>query len=131
MSELSNTLSSLNAGQKPSSVGDIQTILAQKMRDHDAYIIGELDDALQLKGPLMSRPRYISEQFQKWSLQIDNPEQLALLRLVQRKMDTMHKNNRDFIKKKIQSNIQKVQLELSLKAMSKTTAGLQQLLSSQ
>ncbi len=104
----------------------IQSLKAQESEIADSFYEG-----LRPDGELLKVPEHITQRFRVWEENFSSPEDLAKIAEVKQRVTTMLKGTDDYIVSQVESKTKRVQLELAMKAVSKTTQGIQQLLSSQ
>jgi len=130
---MSFTLIAPKVEHQAAGINGLQNHLIETLRQQEQWIIGDIEKALDLSSPLMSLPEPTQEMFRRWknNAQQQTPEQQQLFRVIENKVMELHNDNRDFIRNKVAQNADKIRLELSIKAISKTVSAVQQLLSSQ
>ncbi|QPC44317.1 hypothetical protein HW532_17400 [Kaustia mangrovi] len=130
---MSFTLIAPQAERQATGIDGLQDRLVDTLRQQEQSIIGDIDSAVDLSSPLMSLPEPVREQFRRWANdpQYQTPEQARLLQVTKNKIIELYSDNRDYIRNKVDSNADKIRLELSIKAVGKTISSVQQLLSSQ
>ncbi len=104
----------------------IDELKAQEANIHESFAEG-----LRPDGHLMKLPDHVSDQFKRWENTFTSPEDKALVSEVKRKVIEMSESNSAYIRERVDGNTEKIRLELAMKAVSKTTQGIQQLLSAQ
>ncbi|MCY1740495.1 hypothetical protein [Ensifer sp. SL37] len=105
--------------------------LAESLRSQEEGIVGSIKGALDPSGPLMSLPKPVLEQFRKWDQQFTDPDQIKMIETVKHKILELHAERREVVRSEVESKADRLRLDLSLKAISKTMAGVQQLLAAQ
>lgn len=130
MTSAISPISSVESAGK-SSITDMMAGLGQSLERHENTIRDSFSEGLAPNGDVMGVPKYIQDQFKTWDQQFTAPEDLARVADLKRKVLEINTANQDYIERKIGRNADKMQLELAMKAISKTTQGLQQILSSQ
>jgi hypothetical protein len=106
--------------------GMVQELEAQERKFHESMFEG-----LKPDGELMTIPTYVQDQFKKWDETFTSPEDRKLVSEVKDKILEIIGNTQDYISERVHENSNKFRLEVAMKAVSKTTSGIQQLLSAQ
>jgi hypothetical protein len=117
--------------QSPQGLNGMVDQLVRSLRQQEESITGDIREALDPSSPLMTLPKPIQEQFKQWDSLYNSPEEIKLIQEIKRKITEMHSTNQGHIQNKVRSNAAKLHLEFSIKAISKTVNGVQQLLSAQ
>ena len=128
--DASNAVGAVN-GTSESGIGRFAETVIDSLKEHEQRISDRFGDGLRADGPLMKMPDHISERFTVWESTFHTPEDLKLVAEAKRMMNDMYSNTSQYIADQVESKTKKVQLELAMKAVSKSTQGIQQLLSSQ
>ncbi len=130
---MSFTLTTSQADHQVTGLDGLRSRLIDTLRQQEQRIVGDIASAVDLSSPLMRLPEPVREQFRRWANDSVNhtPEQARLLQVAKNKITELYGDNRDYIRNKVNSNADKIRLELSIKAIGKTVSGVQQLLSSQ
>jgi len=117
----------------PTGISGLQDRLIECLHQQESTIVGDIENALELSGPLMSLPKPLQEQFHRWAEQpqYQTPEMKRILETAKNKIIQIHNDNREYTSNKVAYNADKIRLELSIKAIGKVISGVQQLLSSQ
>jgi hypothetical protein len=126
ISAVGNATRSDGAGLGGVADNIVNALKAQEAKISDTFVEG-----LRPDGHLMKLPTHMTDQFKKWEEAFTSPEDLALVAGVKGKVIEMAQLNSEYIQTTIERKAEKVRLELAMKAVSKTTQGIQQLLSSQ
>ena len=106
--------------------GMVQELEAQERKFHESLFEG-----LRPDGELMTIPTYVQDQFRHWDETFPSAEDRKLVGEVKNKILEMIGNTQDYISERVHENSNKFRLEVAMKAVSKTTSGIQQLLSAQ
>jgi hypothetical protein len=117
--------------QGESGLAKFATNAIQSLREQEENIADSFYDGLRPDGQLLKVPEHITERFRVWEESFSSPEDLAKVAEVKQRVTTMLEGTADYVTSQIESKTKRVQLELAMKAVSKTTQGIQQLLSSQ
>ncbi|MGL6209786.1 MAG: hypothetical protein ACRC14_08160 [Paracoccaceae bacterium] len=105
--------------------------IADSLKEHEAGFRKSFVEGLDPSGDLMRRPGYLREQFQRWDETYTSPEDRAMVDTLKRKVLEMAEVTSQNIRDKVRDNSERLKLELAMKAVSKTTQGIQSLLQSQ
>ncbi|MCP1846095.1 hypothetical protein ACVIHI_009126 [Bradyrhizobium sp. USDA 4524] len=117
--------------QSLQSFADIGQRLANAVRQQEDDIAKTFQAVLDQSSPLLNIPTPIQEQFKQWDKYLRTPEEREAALAIKKKIVNMYSENSAYIRQKTQHGIDKIQLELAVKAISKTINSAQQLLSSQ
>ncbi|SCZ61802.1 hypothetical protein [Epibacterium ulvae] len=120
-----------NPTAKKESVSDVFERIGESIESHENRIRKSFEVGLADDSPLMSVPDHVKAQFERWDNTFNLPEDKALVEKVKRQVLELTNSNRDYVREKVIDNAQKAKLEMAMKAVSKTTQGIQQLLSAQ
>lgn len=104
----------------------LQELEAQERKFHDSIFEG-----LRPDGELMTIPSFIQDQFRKWDETFTTAEDRKLVGEVKNRILDVIQNGQEYIQERVHENSNKFRLEIAMKAVSKTTSGIQQLLSAQ
>ncbi|RCS21558.1 hypothetical protein DUT91_23245 [Phyllobacterium salinisoli] len=113
------------------SLQNLGTNLVGKLRQSEQAIQKDINGALDSSNPLMKMPSHIRELFQRLEAQALPPEQKAMYAAFKKNIIEMVQQKKQFIEQGVSRNLDKVQLELSMKAINKILSSIQQILSSQ
>lgn len=130
---MSAAVSSVTSVEPTGSSGMTRMLesLGNSIEHHESRIRGSIIDGLDPNGDVMGIPKHIKDQFASWDAQFTAPEDRKLVEDLKNKVMEITTANQDYIRGKVERNADKMQLELAMKAVSKTTQGIQQILSSQ
>lgn len=104
----------------------LKTLEKQELKFQESFVKG-----LDPGGDLLKTPKFLKDQFARWDQQFTRPEDIALVAALKKQILEISAINKDVIRDKVVENTERLKLELAMKAVSKTTQGLQQLLSAQ
>lgn len=130
---MSDAISAISS-QTPASTGGLDSFARNAMaalEREEGKIRQALDQGLAPSGPLMSMPRHVQDQFTRWENEFTSPEDLKMVDRIKKRVTELTAENQSYIRDRVSENSDRLRLELAMKAVSKTTQGLQQLLSSQ
>lgn len=111
--------------------GDVGRRLTNTIQRHEKNLIEELGGVLNSSSPLMNVPKSIQAQLKRWDANVRTPEEMQEIKEVKSKIIEMYNENSDYIKSITKKNIDKIQLDLAVKTISKIMNGIHQILSSQ
>ena len=100
-------------------------------QDQEGRLHRNLGDAVRPNSQDDKLSKFLEQTFRNLQGKFTDPIEQQTFRMVRSEMLASQHSNSEHIRKKITAGIKDIQLELSLKAASKTSQGLQQLLSSQ
>ena len=103
----------------------------ERFQYHEDRIQQSFAKGLEPNGELTGLPDYVKQQFKRWDEEFTRPEDLALVRVLKQKVQALHESNVNYIRDQVRVKSDSLRLETAMKAVSKTTQGIQQLLSSQ
>ena len=117
--------------QDEAGVPGIAKKFSETIKGYEQHIIGDIEEALSPGSEIQKLPKHVQDQFKQWDNYFTDPESRALMESVKKKIIEMHNSNQDYIREKVKSNADKIRIEFAIKAISKTTNGIQQILSAQ
>ncbi|WP_420963859.1 hypothetical protein [Brucella sp. IR073] len=120
--------------QATSRIDSLQSLggeVVEKFKRSEQAIRKDIQGATDPSGPLMKKPPYVEELFQHLAALNLPPEQQALYSSMKKNMAALEQQRKQFIARSISRNYAKIQIELSIKAISKSISSIQQILSSQ
>ncbi|MDC0659467.1 hypothetical protein N6L27_15810 [Leisingera sp. SS27] len=117
--------------QEEAGVPGIAKNFSETLKGYERHISGDIEKSLEPGSAILKLPQHVQDQFKKWDDQFTDPETRALMEAVKKKIIEMHNSNTDYIRDKVKSNADKIKIEFAIKAISKTTNGIQQILSAQ
>ncbi|OED49569.1 hypothetical protein AB838_05770 [Rhodobacteraceae bacterium (ex Bugula neritina AB1)] len=118
-------------GQEDTGVPGIAKNFSETLQGYEQHIIGDIEKSLAPDSAIQKLPKHVQDQFKTWDNHFTDPESRALMESVKKKIIEMHGSNQDYIREKVKSNADKIRIEFAIKAISKTTNGIQQILSAQ
>lgn len=124
------------------AVGSISTVretglagfassIVHSLKQQELVISDSFHEGLRANGPVMKMPDHMTERFRVWEESFSSPEDLAKVAEVKKRVTAMMESTSNYVASQVESKTKRVQLELAMKAVSKGTQGIQQLLSSQ
>lgn len=116
---------------EPLELKDIGQRLTSAIRQHEESITNELGEVLSSSSPLLTVPKPIQDEFKNWDARLRTPEEHQAAKAIRDKIVEIYGENAAHIQDKVRNNISRVQIDLAIKAISKTMSGVQQILSSQ
>ena len=117
--------------QETAGVPGISRSFSETLQDYEQFIIGDIETSLAPYSAIQKLPKHVRDQFKEWDNHFTDPELRALMETVKKQIIEMHRSNQDYIHEKVKSNAEKIRIEFMIKAISKTTSGIQQILSAQ
>lgn len=118
-------------GPNPSGMSRMLETLGNAVEHHEARIRNSFAEGLNPNGEVLGIPKHLKDQFASWDAQFTAPEDRKLVEDLKARVLEITAANHDYVRGKVARNADKMQLELAMKAISKSTQGIQQLLSSQ
>lgn len=112
-------------------IAGFATNVIESLKEQELTISDSFREGLRPDGHLLKMPDHMTERFRVWEEKFTSPEDIAKVAEVKQQVTAMMGATADHVVGQIERKTQKVQLELAMKAVSKTTQGIQQLLSSQ
>jgi len=110
----------------------LQKEVSKAVKGVENYLMDDVKTAFDPNGKLMGGlPKHVEDSLIKAEQSARDPETRALYQTYRNNLTTLNQHNQEFLRNRYQSKIQAQQIELSLKAVSKTMSGIQQLLTSQ
>ncbi len=128
---MSSSSNPIGAVEPTSGLAGFASNAVQALKKQEQAISDGLTEGLAKSGPVMKMPDHIKERFRVWEDTFDSPEDLARVAEVKQRVTAMMESTTDYVASTVERKTQKVQLELAMKAVSKSTQGIQQLLSAQ
>ena len=117
--------------QETSGAPRISRSFSETLQGYEQLIIGDIENSLAPDSAIQKLPKHVRDQFKEWDNHFTDPELRALMEAVKKQIIEMHGSNQDYIREKVKSNAEKIRIEFMIKAISKTTSGIQQILSAQ
>ena len=114
-----------------SGLENLARSLSDQFATQESYVTDKIRESVKPDSHLMRLPTHITDQFDEWDAKVKTQAEAELIEAVKKKILAVHEMRTDYIRDKVNSNAEKMRLEFSVKAISKTTSGIQQLLSAQ
>jgi hypothetical protein len=116
---------------RESGIAGFASHVVQALKQQELKIADSFQEGLRPDGLLLKMPDHITERFRVWEESFSSPEDLAKISEVKQKVTGMMDGTSEYVTSQVETKTKRVQLELAMKAVSKSTQGIQQLLSSQ
>lgn len=127
---ISNPIGSVDPAQRQGLPGFASQVINSLKREEMA-LDEAFSESLRPDGSLMKMPEHMTERFRKWEEMFSAPEDLAKIAEVKGKVTAIMEGTSNYIRETVERRTQRVQLEIAMKAVSKGTQSIQQILSSQ
>jgi hypothetical protein len=114
-----------------SGIDTMMRNIAREIENQEKKFRATFVEGLRPDGDLMGFPKHIQDQFKKWDETFTSPEDRKLVAELKNKIIEITTNTQDYIGERVRENSNKFRLEIAMKAVGKTTSGIQQLLSAQ
>ena len=128
MSIETNTIAS-SSGE--SSFARLAGKVGQALEFHETKIRGDIASGTDSFNAAVRKHPHLEDLLKRLDTTLENPNERKLLQTLKQRVMEVHMSKSDFMSEQINTKSDRVQLELAIKAISKTTSGIQQLLSAQ
>lgn len=129
------TISGINAANSlttPSSeLPDLLDSMVQGLRNQEGRIRTGIFEGLKPNGDVLGLPDHVREQFKVWDATFTNAADRNMVNQLKQKIMAITQSRETYVTEQVQSKTARIQLELAMRAASKTTSGIQQILSAQ
>jgi hypothetical protein len=119
------------SGSERSGIANFAESAMEALKQHEDNISDSFREGLNPGGAIMKVPDSVMSRFKAWESAFTRPEDLAMVAAVKQKTLMAMRETADYVAEQAEKKVDRVRLELALKAVSKTTQSVQQLLSSQ
>lgn len=127
---LNNVVGNIEPTQRQGLPGFTSRVIDSLKREEMA-MSEAFSEGLRPDGSLMRMPEHMTDRFRKWEEMFSSPEDLAKIAEVKSRVTALMEGTSNYIRDTVERRTQRVQLELAMKAVSKGTQGIQQILASQ
>ena len=118
-------------GAPSSELGNLWNSMIEGLRAQENDIRSGIAEGLRPNGDLMGVPDHIRDQIKTWEEAFTSTQDRKLVQELKAKIYEIHASRDAYVASQVESKTERFHLELAMKAASKTTSGIQQLLSAQ
>ncbi|WP_176086017.1 hypothetical protein [Martelella sp. HB161492] len=115
----------------PTGLKGVAEQISTGLKATENYMVGDVSQALNPNNGLVRLPLPTEQMLNRMESQATTPEQRKIFETIKKNTLDIHARQNDILEQSFSRNIASQKIQLSLKAVSKTMAGIQQLLSSQ
>lgn len=117
--------------KEKSGIATFANSAMKSLQEHEDYIADSFQDGLNRNGNIMKVPPYLMERFKMWEEHFTTPEDLAMVAAAKKKTLEALRETSDYVAEQAEKKVDRVRLEIAVKAVSRMTQAAQQVLSSQ